>query len=69
MTEYRDYSISFDPKPIPYRDYDYNFAHKDYDGPEDKRCGNGGSIEDCKDKIDEQIEDADEADQLSQPTR
>ena len=60
VTEYRDYIITYDPKPIPaYMGVDYDFAHKDYDGPEDKRCGNGGSIEDCKALIDEQIDEAD----------
>jgi|APSaa5957512493_1039668.scaffolds.fasta_scaffold43243_3 hypothetical protein len=53
---YRGYTISFDPKPIPYRDFD--FAHVDYDGPEDKRCGHGASVSDCQDQIDEIIYEA-----------
>lgn len=55
MRTYRNYSISFDAKPIPLRDFDFDFAHKDYDGPGDKRCGNGASVSDCQDQIDEII--------------
>jgi len=58
MRIYRGYSISFDPKQIPYRDFDFNFSHVDYDGPEDKRCGNGASVSDCQDQIDEIIYEA-----------
>ena len=57
MTEYRDYRITLYVKPSPFRGLDYDFAHKDYDGPEDRRCGNGASIEDCKRQIDELIDD------------
>ena len=55
MMIYRGYTISFDPKPIPYRDFDFDFAHVDYDGPEDKRSGHGASVSDCQDQIDEII--------------
>lgn len=55
---YRGYRISIDPKPIPDRGFDFDFAHIDYDGPGDKRCGNGASVSDCKDRIDE-IEEED----------
>jgi hypothetical protein len=57
MRIYRGFSIWFDPKPIPHRDVDFDFAHLDYDGPGDKRCGNGASVSDCQDRIDEIIED------------
>ena len=54
--EYRDYRITFDYPPIPVRTIDYSFAHKDYD-LDDPRYGSAGSIQDCKDQIDEMIED------------
>jgi hypothetical protein len=48
-TFYRDYIITFNPKAVPSKDFDYDFVHKDYDptptdyeGPStDGRCGNG----------------------------
>lgn len=33
------YTISYNPPPIPMRSCDYQFAHTDYDGPGDPRCG------------------------------
>lgn len=56
MTElYRDYKISYDPPPVPTRAWDYQFAHVDYDGPGDNRCGTATSLEDAKRQIDEII--------------
>lgn len=57
MSQYRGYTISFDPKPIPSRDFDFDFSHEDYDGPGDHRCGSAGSVEDCMILIDEQLDD------------
>lgn len=59
---YRGYRIYYDPKPVPVRVIGpWSFAHNDYDGgpwetggpPMDNRCGDGKSVSDCKDKIDE----------------
>ena len=56
MTEfYRNYNISYDPPPVPTRAWDYQFAHVDYDGPGDNRCGTAPSLEDAKRQIDEII--------------
>jgi hypothetical protein len=46
--------IEYDPKPIPDRSHDYNYAHEDYDGApdsEDDRCGCSGSVEECIEEI------------------
>lgn len=67
--QYKDYTIHYDPPPIPIRTMDWHFYHKDYDGaPEylydgfssDTRCGDGPSVEDCKAQIDEQILESEE---------
>ena len=53
---YKNYTISYDPKPIPHRSFDWDFGHDDYDGAldsNDYRCGNGASIEHCKQQIDD----------------
>ena len=60
--EYRGFKIKYDPPPIPLRTHDFQFAHTDYDGPSDHRCGTGCSVADCKAQIDEMI------DELSSPT-
>ena len=57
MIEYRDYIIEHDPPPIPDRRHDWNFAHKDYDGPGDPRIGTAASLEAAKSEIDELIAD------------
>ena len=36
-----------------WRDVRYSYQHKDYDGPEDDRCGNAPTVEDCIEEIDE----------------
>lgn len=48
---YKDFEICVGPAYT--RDSQWQFAHVDYDGPEDNRCGLGSSIEDCKEQIDE----------------
>ena len=53
---YRGYIIAYDPPPIGTRAMDWQFAHEDYDGPEDSRCGAGPSLEDCKAQIDDMEE-------------
>jgi hypothetical protein len=53
---YIEWTITFDPKPISSRSFDYDFYHQDYDGAldgDDIRCGNACSIEDAKIQIDE----------------
>ncbi len=60
MVEYRGYTITHGAKPVPTRVWDYDFVHADYDGAPDsgdRRCGNGASVDDCKEQIDELIED------------
>lgn len=57
---YKGYSITYWAKPIPTRSFDFDFCHEDYDGAPDsgdRRCGSGMSVEDCKEQIDELIED------------
>jgi hypothetical protein len=53
-TEPADWEIYFDPPPIPTRNCDWHFHHKDFDGApdaNDHRCGHGASYEDCLDQI------------------
>ena len=53
---YKGFIISHDPKPIPSRAFDWDYMHEDFDGApdaEDNRCGNGASLQDCKDQIDD----------------
>lgn len=57
MDDYRGFSFSYWRKPIPTSAFDYDFVHDDYDGPGDPRCGNGKSIEDCKEQIDGILDD------------
>jgi hypothetical protein len=63
--DYRNYIIkknieTFGPK--------WDFAHKDYDGPEDRRTGTGASCQECKDEIDEQLLELDEDEDDGQPS-
>ena len=53
--QYKDYIITYEPKPIPTDKWDFNYAHKDFDGPEDGRYGIGSSIIDCMQQINLQI--------------
>jgi hypothetical protein len=57
---YRDFVISYQAPPIPVRDCDYIYHHKDYDGPEDNRIGTAASVEACKEAIDEWHADQEE---------
>lgn len=49
---YKECRIYFDPPPVGTRELDWQWAHKDFDGPEDFRSGFGPSIQACKDQID-----------------
>jgi hypothetical protein len=51
-TVYRGFCISYEPKPIPSRSFDYAYIHEDYEGPGDHRFGTAASIEECKAGID-----------------
>lgn len=58
---YRGWLIEYSPPPIPVRMFDWQYAHKDYDGtpnnpgegPADHRCGATASLEAAKAEIDE----------------
>lgn len=52
VTPYRNYKITYNPKPIPDRRHDWDFVHIDYDGPPDHRCGTSSSYEQAKRDID-----------------
>jgi hypothetical protein len=63
---YGDWIIYYDPPPIPARNCDWHFTHRDYDasyeGEEDGwvsngLAGSGYSVEDCKAQIAEIEED------------
>lgn len=56
-TIYRNCHIYYDPPPIPTRAHDWHWYHDEYDGPGDRRCGSGPSVEDCKAQIDEALDD------------
>lgn len=53
---YQDYTISYS------NFFGYEFSHKDYDGPEDSRCGHEKTLEEALDIIDEQIIDSEQRD-------
>ena len=38
--------MEFNPKPIPKREFDYDFWHTDHDG-ENGLCGAGADLDDC----------------------
>lgn len=52
---FRDYEIERWTKPIPTRAHDWDFQHRDYDGPGDPRCGSAPSVLACIHEINEQI--------------
>ena len=55
MITYRNYTIYYDPPPIPLRTMDWHFVHRDFDGAEDagdNRCGSAPSEQECRDEID-----------------
>ena len=48
------WKITYDPKPIPDRRFDWDFIHDDYDGAPDGNnhlAGNGSSVDDCINQI------------------
>ena len=53
-TQYKDWWIEYNPKPIPPRDYDWDFWHDDFDGAVDSgdiRGGAGSDPADCRRQI------------------
>jgi len=62
MTDtYRNWSIDFDPKPIPSRAFDWTATHPDYDGPEDERIVSAATFEALTVEIDCAIMDLEDA--------
>ncbi|MCP4169957.1 MAG: hypothetical protein GY758_04190 [Fuerstiella sp.] len=61
--KYRGYTITYDPPPIPIRAHDWQFAHDEYDGPEDTRIGYAKSLTDAMHEVDEQIAEDEENDE------
>ncbi|MDP1873686.1 hypothetical protein [Phenylobacterium sp.] len=56
METYRDWIIHpTDPVPpiLGWQRFAWTYTHKDYDGPEDNRCGCAESPEACRDAIDD----------------
>ena len=51
--KYQDYIITYRAKPVPTNVFDWEFAHQDYDGPGDPRCGTAASYEEAILKIQE----------------
>ena len=57
--ELPDWTITYDPPPIPIRDMDYCGVHEDYDGApdaNDNRCVRGASAQDVLEQIREMEE-------------
>tara|TARA_R110000772_G_scaffold231299_1_gene342014 strand:+ start:1531 stop:1890 length:360 start_codon:yes stop_codon:yes gene_type:complete len=56
---YQDCTITVDPKPIGSRAHDWEWVHKDYEGPtpssEVELFGTAGSLKECYQQIDEMI--------------
>lgn len=52
---YNEYTICFNPKPIPDRDHDFDWYPNDYDGPEDPRGGTAGTVTQAMIAIDEEV--------------
>lgn len=50
---YRGFHIEYNPPPIPVRCCDWQWAHEDFDGPEDNRYGHAASLEAAKAEIDD----------------
>lgn len=50
---YRGWDISYDPPPIPIRQFDWQGTHPDYDGDEDSRFLQAATLEELKADIDE----------------
>ena len=54
---YKDWEITYNPKPIPDIRHDYDVTHLDYDGPEDDRHFTASTYEEAINLIDEYIDD------------
>lgn len=61
---YGDWTISYDPPPVPFRDMDWEFTHRDYDADYDGESwssnglgGRCGSLDECLSEIAEIEED------------
>jgi hypothetical protein len=55
---YKNYHITYNPKPIPTKNHDWDFVHDEYNGPGDNRHGSVASVDDAMKEID-LIEDND----------
>ena len=51
---YRGWFIQWDPPPIPDRNHDWQYWHKNYDGPGDGRIGSVASEQAAREAIDEE---------------
>ena len=49
--EYRGYEIEYEPRSYIPTNLSWTFTHKDYDGPEDRRHGRRGDIQQCVEAI------------------
>lgn len=54
VTLYKDWSITYNPKPVVNSRIDYDAVHHDYDGPEDPRHFSASTEEKCITIIDEE---------------
>jgi hypothetical protein len=50
--KYKQWEITYNPKPMPDRSHDYDVSHIDYDGPGDVRCFTCASLDDAIAEID-----------------
>lgn len=57
---YRDFVITYDPPPIPLRNCDWHWTHKEID-LDDNRYGHAGSLADAKADIDAWYDEQDDA--------
>lgn len=55
MMRIGQWTIEFDPPPIPLRQFDYAFSHDDYDGADGGNglAGRAASVQDALDQISE----------------
>ena len=63
------WEIEYNPKPIPSRQFDYDWAHIDYCGARDSgdaRCGTSESVEDAVYQINEIIQEAERVARLDE---
>ena len=66
MLKYKDYEITYQPKPgDPKLSPDFDFVHREYDGREDGRIGSCRSVKDCMNSIDQLELDAQHGNTLS----